>query len=145
REVLRLRPVPPAVHGGASPLPIDLTASLNPLGPSPLAMRAARAARLDRYPQPDAAALREAAAAHHGLPPGTVVPVPGGSFGLWVTMTALLAPGDAVVALGPCFGEYGRNAGIAGAAFAEARTGPDELWDAAAIDAALAGEPALCV
>jgi histidinol-phosphate/aromatic aminotransferase/cobyric acid decarboxylase-like protein len=34
---------------------------------------------------------------------------------------------------------------MAGAILREARTGPDELWDGEAIEAALAGEPALCV
>jgi histidinol-phosphate/aromatic aminotransferase/cobyric acid decarboxylase-like protein len=129
----RLRPRPSAVHGGASPLPIDLSASLNPLGPSPLALEAARAARLDRYPEPDAGTLRSAAAARHGVAEAAVVPVPGAAFGLWLAMAALLSPGDHVVALGPCFGEYRRSAEIAGARFTEA-----PAWD-------LAGGPAMCV
>jgi histidinol-phosphate aminotransferase len=141
----RLRPRPPAVHGGASALPIDLSASMNPLGPSPRALQAAAAVRLDRYPEPDAAALRSSAAAVHGVPAGMVVPVPGSGFGLWLAMTTLLTHDDGVVGLWPCFGEYPRSAAIAGAAFTEARLPLAEPWGEEAIGAALAGEPALCV
>lgn len=58
---MRLAPQTLAVHGGAG-LGIYLSASLNPLGPSPVALEAARSARLDRYPEPDAGRLRRAAA-----------------------------------------------------------------------------------
>jgi histidinol-phosphate/aromatic aminotransferase/cobyric acid decarboxylase-like protein len=79
----RLRGMPPATHGGSGAARIDLSASLNPLGPSPAALRAARGASLDRYPDPGAAPLRAAAAARHGLPEQIVVPLPGASWGLW--------------------------------------------------------------
>ena len=42
----RLHPAPLAAHGGRSRLPIDLSASLNPLGPSQAALEAARSAEL---------------------------------------------------------------------------------------------------
>lgn len=116
----RLRGVPPATHGGAGGARIDLSASLNPLGPSAAAVRAAREATLDRYPDPGAGPLRVAAAARHGLPERIVVPLPGASWALWFCSVALLQPGDRCVALGPAFSEYARNAAINRAEFQEA-------------------------
>ena len=51
---LGLQPQMPAEHGGKSQLPIDLSASLNPLGPSPAAMLAARESDLTKYPEASA-------------------------------------------------------------------------------------------
>jgi len=116
---MRLQSSPPAQHGGGARLPIDLSASLNPLGPSPAALEAARRADLGRYPDPSAAPLARAAAARHGLPADTIVPVPGASWGLWLCLVAHGAPGRCCLALGPCFGEYRRNAEIAGFAYEE--------------------------
>ena len=117
----RLRGMPPATHGGSGAR-IDLSASLNPLGPSPTAVRAARDATLDRYPDPGAAPLRAAAAARHGVPEHRVVPLPGAAWALWFCSVALLQPGDRCVALGPSFSEYARNAAICGAEFHEVRS-----------------------
>ena len=116
---LRLRPSPPAQHGGRARLPIDLSASLNPLGPSPAALEAARGADLTRYPDPAAAPLATAAAARHGLPAGAIVPVPGASWGLWLCLVAHGGGGRRCLALGPCFGEYRRSAEIAGLSYEE--------------------------
>lgn len=118
----RLRGMPPATHGGAAAARIDLSASLNPLGPSPAAVRAARGASLDRYPDPGAAPLSAAAAARHGLPERIVVALPGASWGLWFCSVAMLQPGDRCVALGPAFSEYARNAAICRAEFEEVRS-----------------------
>jgi histidinol-phosphate/aromatic aminotransferase/cobyric acid decarboxylase-like protein len=113
--------MPPATHGGSGAR-IDLSASLNPLGPSPTAIVAAREAALDRYPDPGAVPLRVAAAARHGLPERSVVPLPGASWALWFCSVALLQPDDRCVALGPSFSEYARNAAINRAEFDEVRT-----------------------
>lgn len=143
---MRLCPQPPAAHGGASRLPIDLSASLNPLGPSPAALAALRAAALDRYPEVDARALARAAAARHGVPEECVVPVPGASWGLWLALVALLAQGERCLALGPCFGEYERYARVAGARFRVVHCpSPDQRWRDADLETALAWRPALCV
>lgn len=114
-----LHPSLPAQHGGRARLPIDLSASLNPLGPSPAALEAARTADLSRYPDPSAAPLAKAAAARHGLPAAAIVPVPGASWGLWLCLVAHGGHGRSCLALGPCFGEYRRNAEIAGFVYDE--------------------------
>lgn len=121
----RLRPSPQVPHGGRSPLPIDLSASLNPLGPSRAALEAARSADLGRYPEPDAGALTVAAAARHGLPPQSVVPVPGAAFGLWLCLVAHGGRGRRCVAVAPCFGEYRRDAEVAGCHYSEVRSDLD--------------------
>jgi histidinol-phosphate/aromatic aminotransferase/cobyric acid decarboxylase-like protein len=143
---MRLRPRPPAAHGGASPLPIDLSASLNPLGPSPIVLAAVRGAELDRHPEVDAGSVATAAAARHGVPAACVVPVPGASWGLWLALVALLDEGESCLALGPCFGEYERFAGMAGAVWREARCpARDQAWRDDDLAAALDPRPALCV
>src|SRR5215831_17063839 len=64
----------PRVHGGATAAElavvgvdparlVDFSVSINPYGPTPAVMEAARAAVLDRYPDPTAAAVRAALAA----------------------------------------------------------------------------------
>lgn len=116
---MRLHPSLPAHHGGRARLPIDLSASLNPLGPSPAALEAARRADMSRYPDPSAMPLAGAAATRHGLPAGAIVPVPGASWGLWLCLVAHGGHGRRCLALGPCFGEYRRNAEIAGCVYEE--------------------------
>jgi histidinol-phosphate aminotransferase len=54
---------------------VKLNTNEHPYGPSPLALEAIRAAAVDSlrlYPDPDATELREALAAHHGVPPEQV-------------------------------------------------------------------------
>lgn len=143
---LGLQPQMPAEHGGKSQLPIDLSASLNPLGPSPAAMLAARESDLTKYPEATAASLARTAAARHGVEPEAVVPVAGASAGLWLAAIALARPGDRCLALGPCFGEYERCARLAGSSYTEARCpSEDQTWSGASAAAALSGEPELCL
>ena len=137
----RLHPSRLAAHGGRSPLPIDLSASLNPLGPSQLALSAARGAELGRYPDPEAAALMAAAAARHGIPPDAVVPVPGASWGLWFCLVTYGGPGRSCLALGPCFGEYRRGAEIAGCRYQETELGLQKALESRP-DLLLVGNPA---
>lgn len=142
---MRLRPQPPAVHGGAG-LGIDLSASLNPLGPSPAALEAARCASLGRYPEPDAGSLQRAAAVRHSVRDSAVVPVPGAGFGLWLLMIALLQPGNRCLALAPCFGEYRRSAAIAQADFEVfAAREPTFDWDLKELDTQLDARAGMCV
>jgi len=123
---LRLDPRPPAIHGGAGVGVIDLSASLNPLGPHPAAVEAARRCELGRYPEPDAHQFINAAAKRHRLDENCIVPTPGASWGLWLCTVALLGRDDACVALGPCFGEYRRSAEISGAKFDEVKVWPPD-------------------
>jgi histidinol-phosphate/aromatic aminotransferase/cobyric acid decarboxylase-like protein len=129
------------VHGGRSRLPIDLSASLNPLGPSRPALEAARSAGLTRYPDPAAAPRAAAAAARHRIPPETVVPIPGASWGLWFGLVTYGGPGRRCVALGPCFGEYRRAAEISGCSFEETAMDLEQAVDSSP-DIVLVGNPA---
>jgi histidinol-phosphate aminotransferase len=134
-----------ATHGGQGG-GIDLSASLNPLGPSIAALDAARAARLDRYPPAHAGDLSRAAAFRHGIAEERVVPIPGASFGIWLLITALMQPRDVCVALAPCFGEYRRSAQIAGSDYREVRaTAPDFDWNLDQLSSSLSQGAALCV
>jgi histidinol-phosphate aminotransferase len=147
----RLRPRPPTRHGGGPTVAaggagtIDLSASLNPLGPSPAALAAARACELGRYPEVDAGSLVEAATRRHRLPPGCVVPVPGASWGLWLCAVSLLRPGDVCLAVGPCFGEYERQAAMCGARYREVRPSPLHAWPAEGLETALRRGASLCL
>lgn len=124
---MSLCPQPAAAHGGTAISGIDLSASLNPLGPSQSAMDAALAAVLTRYPEVDAGSLRRAAASCHHVPLDAVVPVPGASWGLWLCAMALLAPGDRCVGVAPAYGEYRRCAGVARAQYLEV-TSTEPSW-----------------
>ncbi|WP_435005787.1 pyridoxal phosphate-dependent aminotransferase [Tundrisphaera lichenicola] len=59
---------------GSAPL-LDFSASLNPFGPPPAAIEAAREAlgRADRYPEPGAPRLTERLAEYHGVPVDRVI------------------------------------------------------------------------
>ena len=141
----RLVPQPPATHGGAG-RGIDLSASLNPLGPSRLALEAARTTPLDRYPELDAGPLRRAAAGRHSVAEEAVVPMPGAGFGLWLVMAAFLQPGDACLALAPCFGEYRRCAAMASADYREMVAAEPSLdWDVDQLDDQLDRGVTMCV
>ena len=123
---LKLVPRPAASHGGAPFAGIDLSASLNPLGPYPAALEAARRCELGRYPEPDARQLINAAAKRHRLDEDCIVPTPGASWGLWLCTVALLGRRDCCLAIGPCFGENRRSAEIAGAEFEEVSVWPPD-------------------
>jgi histidinol-phosphate/aromatic aminotransferase/cobyric acid decarboxylase-like protein len=141
---LTLIPRPAAAHGGAAVAAIDLSASLNPLGPHPAALEAARSCELGRYPEPDARQLINAAAERHRLEADCIVPIPGASWGLWLCAVAILGRGDLCLAMGPCFGEYWRSAEIAGAEFEEVNVWPpDQESPSCGLEVALARRPAM--
>ncbi len=143
---LRLVPRPGATHGGAASAAIDLSASLNPLGPHPAALEAARRSELGRYPQPDARQFVDAAARRHRLVSDCIVPTPGASWGLWLCAVALLGRGDLCLAMGPCFGEYRRSAEVAGAEFEEVTAWPpDRRSTSQGLEVALGRQPAMLV
>lgn len=113
-------------HGGAQPdelavlgltadAVLDLSANLHPAGPDPSVLAAARGARLDRYPPPDARPLRDAIARTHGLDPATVLVTPGGTAGIHLVARALLRAGDVCGVVVPTFGEYAAAARTVGA------------------------------
>jgi histidinol-phosphate/aromatic aminotransferase/cobyric acid decarboxylase-like protein len=141
---LRLVPRLAAAHGGATAAAIDLSASLNPLGPHPAALEAARRCELGRYPEPDARQFVDAAAKRHRIASDCIVPTPGASWGLWLCAMALIGRGDLCLAIGPCFGEYRRSAEIAGAEFEEVNVWPpDQESPSYGLEVALARRPAM--
>ncbi|HKN88263.1 MAG TPA: threonine-phosphate decarboxylase CobD [Nitrospiraceae bacterium] len=87
---------------------IDFSASINPLGPSPRAVRAMTSAlRLaSHYPEPDCIALRKALADRHGLIPGQVLMGNGSSEVIQLLPRALSLRSALIV--GPTFSEYAR-------------------------------------
>jgi len=141
---LKLVPRPAAAHGGIEGADIDLSASLNPLGPHPASLEAVHRCELGRYPEPDARQLINAAAKRHRLDGDCIVPTPGASWALWLSTVALLRRGDCCLAIGPCFGEYRRSAEIAGAEFEEVRVWPpDQRSLFCELEVALARRPAM--
>jgi histidinol-phosphate aminotransferase len=74
---------------------IKLGSNENPLGPSPLAIRAMDAAlkSVHLYPDNDMAALRERLAVHHGIAPNQLIVTAGSTNLLDIVARTLLAPG----------------------------------------------------
>ncbi|MGH8855360.1 MAG: aminotransferase class I/II-fold pyridoxal phosphate-dependent enzyme [Telluria sp.] len=87
---------------------MDFSASVNPLGPSPHAVRASRSALvyMVHYPDPGCVALREALAKRYGLPAESFL-IGSGSSELIQLVPAALSIRRALV-LGPTFSEYAR-------------------------------------
>jgi threonine-phosphate decarboxylase len=87
---------------------IDFSASINPLGPSPRAIRALKAAvsELVHYPDPDCVEVREALSRRHQLPADQFV-IGNGSTELIHLLPAVLKIDHALV-IGPTFSEYAR-------------------------------------
>jgi hypothetical protein len=87
-----------APHGGVGGEGVlDLSASIAPLGPSRLAIEAARAAPIDRYPSRRAGALVRAVAAELEVDEARVVAGPGAADLLLRVALAHLSPGDTAV------------------------------------------------
>ncbi|MGH7229927.1 MAG: threonine-phosphate decarboxylase CobD [Nitrospiraceae bacterium] len=93
---------------------IDFSASINPLGPSPHAIRAIVSALplTAHYPDPDCVALRQALAAHYRLIPDQLL-IGNGSTELIHLLPRALAIRQALI-IGPTFSEYARAVMLAG-------------------------------
>ncbi|MFN8507359.1 MAG: histidinol-phosphate transaminase [Dehalococcoidia bacterium] len=148
------------VHGGlrederarleaAGVTPIDLSASLNPYGPHPAVVEAARTAAFDRYPDPRAMPLRRAYAARFGCSPAEVLAGNGSSELIFLAIAALAGetPGAGVLIAGPTFGEYAPAAAAIGARVIEVRAEPPAFAVpfAALLAAIDAGRPAVTI
>lgn len=108
---------------------LDFSASTNPLGPSPAVAAAISALSPDdigRYPDDGTPELRAALADHLGLPANQISIGNGSAEIFWLLALAYLAPGDAVLVVGPTFGEYARAARVAGATVVEYRARPED-------------------
>ncbi len=87
---------------------IKMASNENPLGPSPKAMRAVQEALSKAYLYPDANNyyLKEAIAAHVGVPSGWVLPGNGADEIIRLLAECYLEPGDEVVVPAPTFSYY---------------------------------------
>ncbi len=103
---------------------IDFSVSVNPYGPAPAVVAAARQARLDRYPDPTAFELRQQIARQHDVPADAVVVGNGAADLLWTLARALLRPRDAVLVVEPTFAEFRSAAQAAGADVRDWRASP---------------------
>lgn len=121
-----VRAITPVVHGSLSNAELaaygfareevlDFSASLNPLGPSPLALEALRTVDVARYPEDGAPDLRRALAAHCGVTDDHVLVGNGSSELLWLLAVAYLRAGQRTLIVGPTYGEYDRAIRLAGA------------------------------
>lgn len=96
---------------------VDFSASINPLGPSPEALRALRrTTELIHYPDPDGTALRQALARRWRLDPARIV-LGNGSTELIHLLPRALKLRRALI-LGPTFSEYEEALRLAGGAAA---------------------------
>lgn len=98
---------------------VDLSASLNPYGPHPGIVAAARAAEVARYPEPDARSLRAAWAERWGTAPEQVLAGNGTSELIYLVCRAFGNGGRCLV-FAPTFGEYAAAAQAAGMEVLEA-------------------------
>ncbi len=124
---------------------LDLSASLNPLGPHPSVLRAAAIADVRHYPEPDAASLREAVATSSGLDGSQVLVTPGATAALHLAARALLRDGDACLLFPPTFGEYTAAVRAANGRIVEHRCEPPGFTlDVEALDVAPVPLAMLC-
>jgi histidinol-phosphate aminotransferase len=90
--------VPGAAKAGDGRPLVKLSANENPLGTSPAAFAAmGQAALPNRYPDPDAGALRRALGERHGIDPARIVCGTGSDELLNLAATAFAGPGDEVL------------------------------------------------
>jgi histidinol-phosphate aminotransferase len=95
---------------------VKLASNENPLGPSPLALRAMREAIAEshRYPDGGGYYLKQGLARHVGLPPNHLILGNGCNELLELTARCFLLPGDDVVIADPAFVIYGMLAQLQG-------------------------------
>lgn len=129
---MRVRPNPPleglspVAHGALDPGElerrgldprevVDFSASINPYGPAPAVLEAARRADVSRYPDRACLGLRRALSGHLGLGVSWIAPGNGSAELIDLLARLYLSPGDAALVVGPTFGEYERASRLCGA------------------------------
>lgn len=107
---------------------LDFSASINPLGPSPLARRAlvASLATVTHYPDPACVALRDALAKRHDLPADWFL-VGNGSSELIALLPLALSIRHALI-VGPTFSEYERAVTAAGGLITRVQASREKLY-----------------
>jgi histidinol-phosphate aminotransferase len=154
-EVLRLTPYVPIkplhVLSAELGLPIEalnkLDANESPYGPSPQALAALRALRLEIpiYPDPDSLDLRGALAEKLGVTSEMVVVGAGADELIELLFKLFINPGEAIINCPPTFGMYTFCAAVAGAREVVVERDADYRLDTAAIEAAILREGAKLV
>ena len=84
----------------------DFSASVNPLGPSPRAVDAARSVNLAAYPDTDCVKLRDAIGECVGADPNRILVGNGSTELIHLLARAFLESGDTAAVFSPTFGEY---------------------------------------
>jgi histidinol-phosphate aminotransferase len=94
---------------------IDFSTNVNPFGPSPRALTAIRGMDPSPYPDQGALDLSTALARANAVPLENVMVGNGAAELIWLAAHAFIKAGDAVMVIGPTFGEYERAARANGA------------------------------
>ena len=95
---------------------IDFSASINPLGPSALALEAAHSVNPAAYPDPECLKLRHAIGESVGMKPDQILVGNGSTELIHLLARAHLTPGDCSLIFAPTFGEYDAACRIQGVA-----------------------------
>jgi histidinol-phosphate/aromatic aminotransferase/cobyric acid decarboxylase-like protein len=139
----------PRVHGGpdvdelralglAPEDVVDFSVNVNPYGPSPGVVAAARRAALARYPDPGAAAVRRALAQRWGVAPAAVLFAHGATELLWDLARHVARRRRPALLVEPAFGEFRAALAAAGAELATWRpAGPSLAVDLEAVSEAV--------
>jgi histidinol-phosphate aminotransferase/imidazoleglycerol-phosphate dehydratase/histidinol-phosphatase len=136
-EILALPPVDIAANADTAfgDDAIKLDANENPFPPL---VPGDLAARLNRYPEPQPAALRRAMAALYGVAPGSLVVTRGADDAIDILVRTFCRPGqDAIAICPPTFSAYAQFAKVQGARVIEVPLGEDFAFDADAFTGAL--------
>jgi histidinol-phosphate aminotransferase/imidazoleglycerol-phosphate dehydratase/histidinol-phosphatase len=139
-EILALPPVDIAAQANEAfgPDAIKLDANENPYAPL---VEGALGEGVNRYPEPQPAALRRAMAALYGVAPDNLVVTRGADDAIDILIRAFCRPGtDAVCVCQPTFSAYAQFARLQGARVIETRLTDSFDFDADAFVAAVAGE-----
>ena len=93
---------------------IKMASNENPLGPSPMAVKAIQEslADLNRYPDADASVLRDAIAGRYGVEKAQVITTNGADELITLISEAFLEQGDEIIVPSPSFSEYDFGAHI---------------------------------
>lgn len=131
--MIRPRPeieaLPPVSHGGfhsGEGVALDFSSNVNPFGPSPRVWEALRGVAIGEHPDPRAAPLCEFLAAHEAVSTDQILVGNGSVELIYALAIAFVRPGDAVLVVGPTFGEYAAAAHIMGARVCEFRLQPQD-------------------
>lgn len=85
---------------------LDFSVNSNPYGPATAVLTALKTVPLDRYPDRDCLALRQALSNHLNTPAERILVGSGIAELLWLIALAYVRPGDEALIFGPTFGEY---------------------------------------